>query len=718
MNRLVSASVLAALMVGLTVPVAWGGVMASQAVVGTDPNLVGSWQFDDLEYGRATDSSGWARHGMLYGSPSWVEGRFEGALQVDGIDDYVDTHYAEDLPRWTVSAWVNSPRAPQATQESGPVHRGGNYQLHWDDYDGEFRGAAALRIGNTWYAASFGQLPTGRWCHLAATFDGTALRAYLDGELVAVNTEARGVPHAEPATLKIGRHTAGPWFFLGTIDDVRVYNRALADTEIKGLTERDPLVASNPQPPYGGNLALRDLNVSTLTWSPGRTAVVHDIYFSNDARLTEAPYTGWRQANTSVPLAPLVWSVGRYYWRVDEVEADGKTIHKGPIWTFTVTAHNMIDDFESYTEVEGHRIEQTWIDGRVNNTGSRVSLASNISAGQAVGARGRQSMLLTYDNTRSPFFSEIEREFVPAQDWTADLMTTLRLSLNREETTFEETSEGTYVMTAAGSGILNNRDGFRYAFKPLDGDGSMVVEVRSVSSTPWSAQAGVMIRESLSPGSAHAFMFVTPEAGRVFQNRPANDASISPAASSPSHALTLPYWVKIERQGNQFTGYYSADGVNWIRQPEDEVVTSYRSPNPQTINMPSTVYIGLALTSRHPGIAIRATFSGVQITGNVTGPWQVADIGIEEPDYNRDRLYLAIEDSNGRITGLDLPDYLGVNAMTWTEWRIPLSYLARVDLRRVKRMFISVDWHLGVGGETTSPPGTGRIHIDDIRVER
>ena len=717
MNRSIVASVLAALVAGGIVLPVWGQGAARDPGAGMDPNLVGCWQFDDLEYGRATDSSGWERHGVLYGSPSWVEGRFEGALRVDGRDDYVDTYYAEDLPRWTASAWVNSPRSPQATQESGPVHRGGNYQLSWDHDDAEFRGAAALRIGNTWYAASFGQLPVGRWCHLAATFDGTALRAYLDGELVTVNTEARGVPHTEPATLKIGRHTSGPWFFLGMIDDVRVYNRALADTEIKGLTERDPLVASNPQPPYGGNVAVRDLNVSALTWTPGRTAVMHDLYFSNDVRLTEAPYTGWRQANTSVPLAPLVWSVGRYYWRVDEVEADGKTIHKGPIWMFTVTAHSLIDDFESYTEDEGHRIEQTWIDGRVNDTGSRVCLASSISAEQTVGAHGKQSMLLAYDNSEAPFFSEIEREFVPAQDWTADLMTTLRLSLKREETTFEEISEGTYVMTAAGSGIRKNHDEFRYAFKPLYGDGSIVVEVGGFSSTPCPAQAGVMIRKNLDYNSAYAFMFVTPEGRHVFQNRPTH-AATSLTAGSPSHALTLPYWVRIERRGNQFTGSYSADGVNWVRQPDDEEVTPYQSPNPQTIDMPATVYVGLALTSYDPAVTIKATFSGVQITGSVTDPWQVADIWIEEPDYNPDHLHLAIEDSNGRIVGLDLPDYIGVNATTWAEWRIPLSEFTRVDLRRVKRMYISVDWHVGVGYEKASPPGIGRVYIDDIRLER
>ena len=538
MNRLIVASVLAAVAVGGIVPVAWGQKAGPTAAVeSTDPNLVGWWKLDDLGSDKASDSSAWGRHGVLYGNPSWAAGCLDGALQVDGIDDYVDTRYAEDLHRWTVSAWVNSPRAPRAAWESGPVHREGNYQLNWDHYDAEFRGAVALRIGNTWYPARFGELSADRWYHLAATFDGTSLRAYVDGELVAVNPEAQGVPHTDPRTLKIGRHAAGPWFFLGMIDDVRIYNRALADAEIKSVMERNPLLASNPQPPYDACLDIRKLNA--LTWSAGRTAVMHDVYLSKSRAImdivdTTTPMYLGRYTDTSLSLAGLVQSTGRYFWRVDEVQADGTTIHKGVIWTFTASIYNVIDDFEGYTEEEGHRIEQTWIDGRVNGTGSRVSRASNTSAGGTVGARGKQSMVLTYDNTRSPFFSEIEREFAPAQDWTVDLVDTLSMSLK----------------------------------------------------------------------------------------------------------------------------------------------------------------------------------------GDAAGQWQVADIGVDPPDHNRDHLYLTIEDSNGKIAGMDIPDRAGGNATVWTEWKTPLANFARVDLHRVKRMRISVDWCLGVGGETMSPPGTGRVYIDDIRVQK
>jgi len=54
------------------------------------------------------------------------------------------------------------------------------------------------------------------------------------------------------------------------------------------------------------------------------------------------------------------------------VETDGTTVHKGAVWSFLVPDHLLIDDFERYTEATGSRIEDTWIDGSTNHTGSQV----------------------------------------------------------------------------------------------------------------------------------------------------------------------------------------------------------------------------------------------------------------------------------------------------------------------------------------------------------
>jgi tetratricopeptide (TPR) repeat protein len=199
--------------------------------------LVGWWKLDESEGTIAADSSGNGNDGTLHGNPQWQPsaGKVGGALEFDGVDDYVDTDYATDFPTWTIAAWVKSSAAPSSAAPSGPVHRDKNYQINWNHTTDVFRGAAGVSIEGTWYAASFGKLEANMWYHLAATYDGENLRAYKDGVLVTNNSAPSGNPDAESATLKFGRHSKNTNYFGGTIDDVRIYNYALSESDIAGL---------------------------------------------------------------------------------------------------------------------------------------------------------------------------------------------------------------------------------------------------------------------------------------------------------------------------------------------------------------------------------------------------------------------------------------------------------------------------------------------------
>jgi len=195
----------------------------------------------------------------------------------------------------------------------------------------------------------------------------------------------------------------------------------------------NPLLASEPSPTRNLTLDIRD--VDSLTWVAGDTAISHDVYFGMDeaavaAAGKEAPEFQGNQKGTSLPLAGRVsFGGGDYYWRIDEVEADG-TVHTGDVWKFTVPAYLLVDDFESYTDVEGSRIYETWTDGWTNGTGAQVGYLS--SAGGTFGETqivhgGGQSLPLDYNNVKSPYYSETERTWTTAQDWTADGADTLTL---------------------------------------------------------------------------------------------------------------------------------------------------------------------------------------------------------------------------------------------------------------------------------------------------
>ena len=193
--------------------------------------LVGWWKLD----GDADDSSANGNHGTINGDPNHVIGRIGGALQFDGVDDYIRTDYAADLPTWTVAVWVNCPAAPKKAAPSGPVHRENNFQISWNHSSADFRGAAGLRVADKWYAAGFSELQANQWYHLAATYDGENLKAYKNGVLITDNPDPSGVPNKESATLKFARHANYGDHFEGTIDDVRIYSYDLTADEVAAI---------------------------------------------------------------------------------------------------------------------------------------------------------------------------------------------------------------------------------------------------------------------------------------------------------------------------------------------------------------------------------------------------------------------------------------------------------------------------------------------------
>ena len=278
----------------------------------------------------------------------------------------------------------------------------------------------------------------------------------------------------------------------------------------------------------------------------------------------------------------------------------------------------IVDDFESYTDEEGNRIYETWIDGFADDSsGSTVGHMDPPFAERTIVHGGRQSMPLDCNNINSPFYSEAWREFSPEQDWTVQGVSDLVLWLRGNPVSFLETADGAITMSAWGTDIYGTADQCRFAYKSLSGNGSIIAKVESIgNSDPW-AKGGVMIRESLDADSRFAIVFASPGNGVRFQARPITDAgatSDTPVATPEQIALQTPVWVKLERSGNAFNGYYSTDGVTWTAM----------SWNPQTINMVApTVYIGLAVTSHNVNAPTTASFSGIATTGGVSGP--VAD---------------------------------------------------------------------------------------------
>ena len=163
-------------------------------------------------------------------------------------------------------------------------------------------------------------------------------------------------------------------------------------------------------------------------------------------------------------------------------------------------------------------------------------------------------------------------------------------------------SNNTFTINASGWDIWSTADSFRYVYQPLNGDGEITARVTALQNTdPW-AKAGVMIREDLTPGSRHAFMALTTGNGTAFQRRTTTGGQSDHTAGA---ATTAPYWVRLTRSGNTYTGFYSDNGTSWTQA------------GTVSISLPAAAYMGLALTS-HSANLNTSTFDNVNTSAGTS----------------------------------------------------------------------------------------------------
>ncbi len=196
----------------------------------TRTGLVAEYHFDEGSGNIATDSSGNGNNGLIHGA-SWVDGKFGKALVFNGVSDYVTTNIngfpSGSNPR-TLAAWIKTSASTQMTI----VGYGNNTSSQMFNI---------LTLSNTgkiivsnWgglTALSDTAINDGAWHFVAATYDGTTVRIYIDGILEV--TDSSLTFNTINAFSKIGVRIDGTTeFYNGIIDEVRIYNRALSADEV------------------------------------------------------------------------------------------------------------------------------------------------------------------------------------------------------------------------------------------------------------------------------------------------------------------------------------------------------------------------------------------------------------------------------------------------------------------------------------------------------
>ncbi|MEL6559137.1 MAG: LamG domain-containing protein [Bacteroidota bacterium] len=201
--------------------------------------LVAHYPFD----GNANDNGENNLNGTVFGATLTADrdGNANSAYSFDGIDDRIEIANNSLLENqsYTISTWVNSSSLTGAIlsmSTSDPfVKNNSGYYL--SILNGNFRGLSNISSAN-WASVINSDVSTlNNWHHVIFTYDGNDLKLFIDGTEVASEAISHVVNYSEGNPLQIGFYAtqSSGNYFSGSIDDVRIYNRHLNNSEITAL---------------------------------------------------------------------------------------------------------------------------------------------------------------------------------------------------------------------------------------------------------------------------------------------------------------------------------------------------------------------------------------------------------------------------------------------------------------------------------------------------
>ncbi len=215
--------------------------------------------------------------------------------------------------------------------------------------------------------------------------------------------------------------------------------------------------------PSNGSVDVTQIPV--LTWSPSVFAISHQIYFGTDKDAVRNANTGSPEYKGSSDLGSETFDPGKlewnatYYWRVDEVNnTNPSSPWMGLVWSFTTANFLIVDDFESYNDLdpadpESNRIFNAWLDGYDDPTnGSLVGYENPPFAEQTIVHVGNQSMPLFYDNSIG--YSEATLTLTYPRDWTEKGVNNLTIWFRGSSTNAAET----LYVALNGNAVVNHEN--------------------------------------------------------------------------------------------------------------------------------------------------------------------------------------------------------------------------------------------------------------------
>lgn len=250
----------------------------------TLPSLVAAYDFGEAGGATVSDVSANGNDGTISGATRTAAGRYGGALSFDGVNDWVtvpDVNSLHLTTGMTLEAWVRPTAASTDWTAVLLKERPGGlaYALYAADGAGHPPAGYIDRAGADVDAAGTSALPLNAWSHLAVTYDGAAVRLYVNGTQVG-STPQTGSITTSAGPLRIGGNAVWGEYFTGLIDEVRVYDTALTAAQIQADMKTPVAPAGAASSPGGVSLTIDGartfqtidgfgVNVNSHSWNGG-----------------------------------------------------------------------------------------------------------------------------------------------------------------------------------------------------------------------------------------------------------------------------------------------------------------------------------------------------------------------------------------------------------------------------------------------------------------
>lgn len=264
-----------------------------------EDGLIAHYLFDS----NPQDTSGHNLHGTVYGATLTADrfGNPESAYQFDGVDDYIEVAHNDLLnltDNFTISLWLKQSEAHAAGYRLvDKITANGTDGYLFDTYDGStgkklrfIRGSQGANA-NTVYSLN-------EWHHVAVVFSKGVSTFYLDGHPDGSGNHSSSIPN-NSLSLRIGTsHGSNNEFFKGALDDIRIYNRALSETEVQEVYKLPSSKKAEEKQPVPETTVTPKVEITTIVYKDKVKKTQSDEYVEiTNQEKTVADVSGWQIAS-------------------------------------------------------------------------------------------------------------------------------------------------------------------------------------------------------------------------------------------------------------------------------------------------------------------------------------------------------------------------------------------------------------------------------------